>query len=81
MEKEKCTICGITMENGATMVFKKDRETRCHTHENTIPVESETTNYLYSEVIKLEKRIKDLRQIVIEDVPHQYQKRLLELLP
>ncbi len=39
--------------------------------------EMETTNYLYSEIKRLEKIIKNIELFIIEDVPHQYQTRLL----
>jgi len=32
--EEKCVICGTSMDNGATMVFSKNRATTCHTHQN-----------------------------------------------
>lgn len=32
--KEKCVICGIRMNDGATMVFSKNRATTCHSHQN-----------------------------------------------
>ena len=42
--------------------------------------ENETTDSLYTLLNKKDKLLKELKQIVIEDVPHQYQERLLDLL-
>lgn len=41
--------------------------------------ESETANYLYTELKRYENIIKQIELVIIEDVPHQYQERLLEL--
>lgn len=37
-------------------------------------------SYLLGEVGKLQKTLSNLRDIVLDDVPHQYQNRLLEIL-
>lgn len=31
---EECIICGISMKDGACMVFSKNRKTTCHNHQN-----------------------------------------------
>lgn len=45
-----------------------------------IAKESETSNYLYSEVKRYEECIRDMECIVLDDVPHQYQARILQAI-
>lgn len=45
-----------------------------------IAKESETTSELYSIMKRQDKLLKEVEQLVIEDVPHQYQERLLKIL-
>lgn len=32
--KDKCVICGTSMEKGSTMVFSKEKAVTCHAHQN-----------------------------------------------
>lgn len=64
-------------EHCKQVMTDEDENTRdCITYSQ----DSDTCNYLYSEVKRLEAILKDIKLFVIEDVPHQYQERILNRL-
>jgi len=89
IEKNKCIIGGAGRDSddeyltfyckfcSNSLTEEEDGKKVCP---KLVSIESETTNAQYSELKKYENVIKKLHQIVIEDVPHQYQDRLLDLL-